>query len=70
MTQRLPQFHLSLLGKEFVPTHSVKDLDVTFDKNVTFNNHVVNTVSSCMSALGQISRVKACDKPFSTKIYE
>ena len=58
MTERLPQFHLSLLGKELVPTQSVKDLGVTFDKNLTFNNHVVNTVSPCMSALGQISRVK------------
>ena len=58
MTERLPQFHLSLLGKELVPTQSVKDLGVTFDKNLTFNNHVVNTASSCMSALGQISREK------------
>ena len=58
MTERLPQFHLSLLGKELVPTQSVKDLGVTFDKNLTFNNHIVNTVFSCMSALGQISRVK------------
>ena len=58
MTERLPQFHLSLLGKELVATQSVKDLDVTFDKNLTFNNHVVNTVSFCMSALRQISRVK------------
>ena len=58
MTERLPQFHLSLLGKELVPTQSVKDLDVTLDKNLTFNNHVVNTVSFCMSALRQISRVK------------
>ena len=58
MTERLPQFHLSLLGKELVPTQSVKDLGETFDKNLTFNNHIVNTVSSCMSALGQIRRVK------------
>ena len=32
--------------------------DWCFDKNLTFDNHVVKTVSSCMSALGQISRVK------------
>ena len=31
---------------------------MTFDKNLTFKDHVVNTVSSCMSTLGQISRVK------------
>ena len=58
MTEGLPHFHLSLLGKELVLTQSVKDLGVTFDKNLTFNNHVVNTVSSSMSALGQISCVK------------
>ena len=51
MTERLPQFHLSLFGKELVQTQSVKDFGVTFDKNVTHNNHVVNTVSSCLSAL-------------------
>jgi len=31
---------------------------VTFDKNLTFNEHIIKTVSSCMSALGQINRVK------------
>ena len=58
MTERLPQFHLSLLSKELVPTQSVKDLGVPFGKNLTFNNHVVNTVSSCMSVLGQINYLK------------
>ena len=58
MTERLAQFHLSLLGKELAPSQSVKDLGVTFDKNLAFNNHVVNTVSSCMTALGQVNRVK------------
>ena len=58
MTERLPQFHLSLFGKELAQTQSVKDFGVTFDKNVTHNNHVVNTVSSCISALGKSSRVK------------
>ena len=51
MTERFPQFHLSLLGKELVPTQFFKDLGVTLDKNLTFNNHVINSVSSCMSAL-------------------
>lgn len=36
----------------------MKDLGVTFDKNLTFNEHIIKTVSSCMSASGQISRVK------------
>jgi hypothetical protein len=58
MTDKLPEFHLTLLGKNLTPELSVKDLGVTFDKNLTFNDHVVNTVSACMSALGQINRVK------------
>ena len=31
---------------------------VTLDPHLTFNDHIVNTVSSCMSCLGQINRVK------------
>lgn len=31
---------------------------VTLDPHLTFNDHIVNTVSSCMSHLGQINRVK------------
>ena len=58
MKERLPQFHLSLLGKELAPTQSVKDLGVIFDKNLTFNSHIVNTVSPCISALRQINCVK------------
>ena len=58
-TERLPQFHLSLLGKELVPTQSVRDLGVNYDNNLTFTDHVVvNTVPSGMSTLGQISEVK------------
>ena len=29
-----------------------------FDKNLTCNEHIIKTVSSCMSALGQIGHVK------------
>ena len=58
MMDKLPVFHLSLLGNDLVPVQTVKDLGVTFDKNLTFNDHTVKTVCSCMSALGQINRVK------------
>ena len=58
MLEKLPEFHLSLLGKELVPADFVKDLGVTFDKYLTFNEHTINTVSSCVSTLAQISRVK------------
>ena len=56
--EKLPEFHISLLGKELVPADFVKDLGVTFDKYLTFNEHTINTVSSCISTLVQISRVK------------
>ena len=55
---KLPDFQLSLLGKKLIPAQTVKDLGVTFDKNFNFNEHILKTVSSCMSSLGQISRVK------------
>ena len=58
MLEKLPEFHISLLGKELVPADFVKDLGVTFDKYLTFNEHTINTVSSCISTLAQISRVK------------
>ena len=58
MTEKLPQSNISLLGKELTPANTVKDLGVTFDKNLTFNEHTINLVSSCTSALAQISRVK------------
>ena len=58
MIDKIPEFRLSLLGKALEPSETVKDLGVTFDKNLTFNEHIVKTVSSCMSALQQISRVK------------
>ena len=49
---------ISSLGKELVSADFVKDLGVTFDKYLTFNENTINTVSSCISTLVQISRVK------------
>ena len=56
MTAKVPEFRLTLLGKDLEPTETVKDLGVIFDK--TFNDHIIKTVSSCLSALGQIGHVK------------
>ena len=58
MISKIPEFRLTLLGKDLEPTETVKNVGVIFDKNLTFNEHVIKTVSSCMSTLGQISRVK------------
>ena len=54
MLPNLRDFTLSLLGKEFVPIQAAKDLGVTLDPHLTYNDHIVNTVSSSMSCLGQI----------------
>ena len=58
LLSKLPDFQLTLLGKKLIPTQTVKDLGVTFDRNLNFNEHILKTVSSCMSGLDQISRVK------------
>ena len=44
MLEKLPEFHISLLGKELVPADFVKYLDVTFDKYLTFNEHMINII--------------------------
>ena len=51
-------FNLSLFGKDLEPATTAKDLGVIMDSNLTFGNHVLETVSSCMSRLAQINRVK------------
>ena len=58
MTAKVSDFRLFLLGKELEPVKAARDLAVTLDSNLTYNEHIVSTVSSCMSRLGQINRVK------------
>jgi hypothetical protein len=58
MLARLPEFRLSLLGKELTPAATVKDLGVTFDPILSFDKHILSTVSSCKSRLCQINRAK------------
>ena len=46
-----------------IPTRCARDLGVIFDDRLTFSDHTVKTVSSCMSSLAQINRAKhALDK--------
>ena len=58
MVLKIPDFCLSFLDKELTPVQSAKDLGVILDLNLTFNHHIVKTVSSCMARLAQINRVK------------
>jgi len=57
MISKLQDFRLTFLGEDLLPVDSVKDLGVVFDSKVSFNDHTIKTVSSCMSASGQIGRV-------------
>ena len=58
MALKVPDFKLSLLGKEIIPVQTVKDLGVIFDPTLSFDNHISATVSSCMSKLSQLSRIR------------
>ena len=56
--QRLPvDFHVTLLGKE-VTASSARDLGLQVDSTLSFDDHITNTVSSCLGSLYQINRVK------------
>ena len=46
------------MGKDLIPEDVAKDLGVTFDCNLNFNDHIVKLTASYMSLLGQINRVK------------
>ncbi|KAL9976649.1 hypothetical protein ACROYT_G013971 [Oculina patagonica] len=54
MIRRLSDFKLSLLRKELLPSESIKDLGVTFDPTLTFENHILATVSSCMGGYEKV----------------
>ena len=51
-------FHVTLLGKQLHPVSSAKDLGVTIDASLTYDEHVSNVVSSCTASLCQINRIK------------
>ena len=60
---KLDEFCFPFMGKDLVPVHTAKDLGVTLDSNLSYDEQVIKTVSSCMSRLGQISCTKhAFDK--------
>ena len=49
---------LNFLGKTIRPISSAKDLGVILDSHLTYDFHIAKLVSSCMSKLCQINRVK------------
>ena len=58
MLAKLPEFRISLLSKDLTPSKSVKYLGVTFDPVLSFDDHILCTVSSCNSTLCQINPAK------------
>ena len=55
---RLDDFKLSPLGKEVTPCDSVRDIWIYVDSQLSYDEHILKTVSSCVSRLCQINRVK------------
>ncbi len=49
---------LKFIGKTLIPVTEVKDLGITLDSYLNYNEHIQALSSSCLSKLGQISRVK------------
>ncbi len=49
---------LKFIAKTLIPVTEVKDLGITLDSYLTYNEHIQALSSSCLSKLGQISRVK------------
>ena len=49
---------IQFLGEILIPSKSVKDLGITLDRELTFDEHINNVVKCCNYSLGQISRVR------------
>ena len=59
LLRRLPsEISISFLGKEITPVSSAKDLGIILDNNLTYDQHIHQLTSSCMTKLCQINRVK------------
>jgi len=46
------------MGRDLVAEHTAKDLGLILETNLTYDEHITKTVSSCMSCLSQISCTK------------
>ena len=63
MLQRLPaDFHVTLLGKKVTPSPSARDLGLQVDGTLSNDEHVTQTVSSCISSF-KLSLIETDEKP-------
>lgn len=59
MPQRLPtDFQVTHLGRKVAPSPSAWDLGLQVDSTLSYDEHVSQTVSSCIGSLYQINRVR------------
>ncbi|CAB3979720.1 Hypothetical predicted protein [Paramuricea clavata] len=59
--QQLPvDMTINFLNETITPVSFAKDLGMTIDSYLTYDQHITNLISSCMNSLCQINRVKKC----------
>ena len=51
---------LTFTGRELAPEHTAKDHGVVLDANLTYDEHITKTISSCMSLFQSNKSHKAC----------
>ena len=59
LLRRFPhEIAIPFLGKEITPVSSAKDLGIIPHNNLTYDQHIHQLTSSCMTKICQINRVK------------
>ena len=58
MSSHSVDFSVSFMGKTLTPVNSARDLGAIMDSHLTYDSHISYLVSSCLSKLVQINRVK------------
>ena len=58
VTPELPDFTITLCGKQISPISVAKDLGVFLDQCLSYDEYIRKTVTSCMNKLFQINRIK------------
>ena len=58
LLRQLPDFTITLCGKQVSPIAVAKDLGVFLDQCLSYDDHIRKPVASCMNKLIQINRIK------------
>ena len=59
MLMKIPDdLSITLLSKEIASSKSAKNVGVTIDCNLTYDEHATQVTSNCIGSLRQINRVK------------